>query len=321
VATNPVQHSTKKADSSHPDSAAIPRVSICIPTYNRAQLMRRTLESALEQSGSDVEIVVLDDGSTDGTFAVASGYRDARLRIERTAQRLGAGQNFNRCLDAARGVYVKILCDDDVLYPTAVARLADALDRFPDATLATSAWHLLDAAGSVTRTFGVLRRAPEQGALVDLRRIVKDSWLYLNRIGSPSSVLLRKTALTGLRFNPEYRQMMDWDLWLRLLKRGPLVYLPQILSAYQFHTQTLSVSHEPLAQTARDLLAVSHDLRESMGEYRGAVSRWDVKRLQLLCVASASRVALRNVRRGAWRRAAGNARLALRALSTFLTKW
>jgi len=301
--------------------ATNPRVSICIPTYNRAHSLRRTLESALDQSGSDVEIIVLDDSSSDETFAVASEYRDARLRIERAAQRLGAAQNFNRCLDVARGKYVKILCDDDVLYPAAVALLAGALDRFSEATLATSAWHLLDETGSVTCKFGVLRDAPQEGALVDLRRIVKDSWLYLNRIGSPSSVMLRKASLTGLRFNPQYRQMMDWDLWIRLLNRGRLVYLPQVLSGYQRHPQTLSVKHEPLAQTAQDLLAISCVWRDSLGEFGGAISPWDLKRLQLLCVASASSVALRNVGRGAWQRARENAGLSLRALATFFTKW
>jgi len=298
-----------------------PRVSICIPTYNRAHSLRRTLESALDQPGSDVEIIVLDDSSSDETFAVASEYRDARLRIERTAQRLGAAQNFNRCLDVARGGYVKVLCDDDVLYPAAVGRLAGALDRFPEATLATSAWHLLDETGLVARTFGVLRDAPQEGALVDLRRIVKDSWLYLNRIGSPSSVMLRKASLSGLRFNSQYRQMMDWDLWIRLLNRGGLVYLPQVLSGYRRHPQTLSAQHEPLAQTAQDLLALSCVWSASLSDFGGAISRWDLKRLQLLCAASASSVALRNVRRGAWRRARENARVSMRALATFFTKW
>jgi glycosyltransferase involved in cell wall biosynthesis len=296
-----------------------PRVSICIPTFNRAGFIRRTLESALSQDDPDLEVVVLDDASTDGTYEIAASYVDPRLRVERDGRRYGPGGNFNRSLDLARGEYVKILCDDDFLYPGAVSRLADALDRFPEATLATSAWNLLDAPRSRTRRMSLLKNAPEEGTLVDLRSVVRSSWLWRNRIGSPSSVMLRKAALAGLRFNPEYHQMMDWDLWLQLLNRGPLVYLPQVLSAYQWHAETLSVKHQPLAQTAIDLLKISRGLARSLPTFGGAISMWDVKRLQALCSLNALEVSVKNAWRRRWRIAGTNLRLAIRALGVFLT--
>jgi len=294
-----------------------PRVSICIPSYNRATFIRRTLEAALQQAVDDMEIVVLDDGSTDGTLEVAESYRDPRLRVVRADRHYGLGANFNRCLEVARGAYVKILCDDDLLYPNAIDRLADGLDRFPDASFATSAWDLLDEGGSVRMTARLVKRAPEDGVLVGLREIVRSSWLFRNRIGNPSSILLRRAALGELRFNTEYRQMMDWELWLRLLKRGPLLYVPQVLSANQLHSGAVSVKQEPLAQTASDLLAVSCELAASRAEYSGAITKWDIKRLQALCSLSALETAFRNIRRRHWRLAVQNARFALRALRIF----
>jgi glycosyltransferase involved in cell wall biosynthesis len=296
----------------------VPRVSICIPTYNHAKFVGRALDTALEQSEADLEVVVLDDGSTDGTFEIASSYRDPRLRVEGGQRHLGHGENFNRSLDAAKGTYIKILCDDDFLYPGAISRLADGLDRFPDATFATSAWDLLDDVASVKRTRRLLEHAPDDGTLVDLRQIVVSSRLWRNRIGSPSSVLLRKTALTGLRFNPQYRQMMDWDLWLQLLKRGPLVYFPQVLSAYQWHSETLTAKQVPLAQTATDLLTISTVLADSLPDFRAAISSWDVKRLQGLCCLNALQVAALNGWHRRWGLAVQNLRLAVRALLMFL---
>jgi glycosyltransferase involved in cell wall biosynthesis len=273
---------------------------------------------ALSQNEPDLEVVVLDDLSTDDTYEIACSYVDPRLRVERDGRHYGLGDNFNRALDAARGDYVKILCDDDLLYPDAVSQLAGALDRFPEATMATSAWNLLDAPGSEKRRMSLLEGGAVDGTLVDLRRVVKTSHLWRNRIGSPSSVMLRKTALTGLRFNPDYPQMMDWVLWLQLLNRGPLVHLPQVLTSYQWHSETLSVKQEPLAQTAIDLLAVSRVLGGSLPEFGGAITRFDLKRLQALCCLNALEVAVANGLRWQWPIVGKNLRLAAHALGIFL---
>jgi glycosyltransferase involved in cell wall biosynthesis len=297
----------------------MPRVSICIPTFNRAGFIRRAIDLALAQEGPDLEVVVLDDASTDGTYEIASSYADSRLRVERDGRHYGLGDNFNRALDAARGDYVKILCDDDFLYPGAVSQLAGALDRFPQATMATSAWNLLDAPGAQIRKMALMNGGAPEGTLIDLRRVVKSSYLWRNRIGSPSSVMLRKTALSGLRFNPEYRQMMDWDLWLQLLNRGPLAYLPQVLTAYQWHSETLSVKQQPNAQTAIDLLTISRKLAGSLSDFHGAISRVDLKRLQALCCLNALEVAARNGFHRHWQLASENVQLAGRAIGILLT--
>ncbi len=300
---------------------AAPRISICIPTYNRASFIGRAIDQALAQTGADIEVVVVDDASTDATLDVVARCADPRLRVERAERHLGLGEIFNRCFDLARGVYVKAFCDDDFLYPGAISTLADALERFPAATFATSAWNHVDAAGTTTKTMRLLLTAPERGQLVELREIVQKSWLFRNQIGSPSSVLLRKSALSGIRFNPDYKQMMDWDVWLRLLRRGPLVYVPAVLSGYQWHAETLSAKQAPLAQTASDLLKVSRDLTASLSDWRGEISRFEVKRLQFFCLMSSLLIVLQNISRRRWRFVAGNIGLAFRALGTLVADW
>jgi len=297
------------------------RVSICIPTYNRAELLPQALASALAQTGDDVEVVLIDDASTDETLQIASGFTDRRLRVESNEKRLGPRHAMNRCLDLATGVYLKILCDDDLLYPEAVSRLSAALDRFPNATFATSAWNWIDEAGNVLQTDRLIESAPAEGALSDLRYVAKNSSLRRNRIGNPSAVLIRTAALAGLRFDPRLGQLKDWDLWLRLLRRGPLVYLPQVLSANRSHARALSVIQRPLAQTSADLLLLSREFTQSRSEFDEAISLWDVKRLQIRCCADAAFTGMGNLFRGAWPLAAGNASLAFDAAATFLTHW
>jgi len=296
----------------------MPRVSICIPTYNRGYLVSRAIDSALAQSETDIEVILLDDASTDNTREIAASYQDPRLRVERTPHRLGLDWGFNRPLEVARGTYVTVLCDDDLLYRESVSRLADGLDRFPDASFATSAWNLIDARGATLKTTRLVKDAPASGALVDLRRIVATSWLCRNLIGGTSSVLMRRKALEGLRFKTQYAQMFDWDMWLRLLKRGPLLYLPRVLSAYRIHAGSLSVRHKPLAQTADDLLSVSADLAVSRAEFRGAVSKFDLKRLQVLCLLSASEHGVRNLLQRDRQRVIQNLGVAKRAVGMLL---
>jgi len=279
----------------------------------------RAIESALTQSETDIEVILADDGSTDGTLEVAAAYTDRRFRIEKNEPHLGLAANFNRCLEIAQGEYVKFLCDDDLIYPDAVARLADGLDRFPEATFATSAWNWIDADGALLRTTRLLRNAPPGGTLVDLRQIVAASWLYRNRIGNPSDVLLRKSALTRLHFNEKYPQMMDWYLWLRLLKRGPLVYFPQVLSAMRTHEASLSARNRPLAQSASDLVNISTEFADPGSELHGAVGNFALKRLQLLCFIRAFQIALGNAGRRDWppvRRNLGIVKSALKGLAS-----
>jgi len=292
----------------------VPRVSICIPTYNRAELVSGAIDSALAQSEQDIEVVLLDDASTDATPEIAAGYRDPRFRTERTERRRGISWGLNRCLELAKGTYVNVLCDDDRLYTGAVSQFADGLDRFPEATFATSAWNSVDADGSFLHTTRLLNHASADGTLVGLRQIVRSSWLCRNRIGPQSAVLIRKKSLAGLRFRSEYPQICDWELLLRLLMRGPLVYFPQVLSAYRLHDKSLTAAQRPMAQSASDLLTMSAELAGSLSELRGAVSRFDLKRLQLLCCLKASETALRNAVGGDPKMISQNLRVAKRAL-------
>jgi glycosyltransferase involved in cell wall biosynthesis len=294
----------------------IPRVSICIPAYNHARFLGRALESALAQTETDVEVIVIDDCSTDDTLAIAAAYGDPRLRVEKNERRLGELGNVHRFFKIARGKYIKFLHDDDVLYPEAVGRLADALDRFPEATFATSAWNCIDVAGRYLRTVRLLNEAPAEGALIGLRQITRLTWLGQNRIGNPSAVLLRQDAL-GYRARADYQQVGDWELWLRLVRLGPLVYLPQVLSGNRSHADTQTARQRHVALTSIELLALSREWQSSPSDVRGEVSRFDLKRLQLLCIASALKHALLSLFRADGASLFENLRIVAQSLGVF----
>ena len=105
-----------------------PRFSIVIPTYKRAGLLRRAVESALDQEGyDDFEVVVVDDCSPDGTWDYLRGLAHPKLKVFRNDPRLGMGRNWNRAVGASSGEYVFILQDDDVALPHLLVRASELL--------------------------------------------------------------------------------------------------------------------------------------------------------------------------------------------------
>src|SRR5712664_4480750 len=120
-------------------------ISICIPTYNRAATLAKAIASAQAQTYRDLEIVVVDNHSNDGTEAMVreAASADPRIRFVRHDKNLGMARNFSACIAEARGEHVKFLCDDDLLEPGCVAKLADALSP-PGVALSACARRMVD---------------------------------------------------------------------------------------------------------------------------------------------------------------------------------
>ncbi len=127
-------------------------VTIGIPTYNRADLyLRQALESALDQTYPHVEIVVSDNGSTDGTQAYVSGLKDPRIRYFRHDEVLTPNGNFNFCLQEARGDYFLLLHDDDAIDPDFIECCMQVAHAFPTIGVVRTGARIIDASGEVLR--------------------------------------------------------------------------------------------------------------------------------------------------------------------------
>jgi glycosyltransferase involved in cell wall biosynthesis len=127
----------------------VPAVSVCVPTYNYARFLPQLAESVLAQTFTDWEMVIVDDGSTDDTEAVARGYeaRDPRIRYVRNARNLGMNPNLARTASLGRGKYLKILCGDDFLAPRCLEVMHGLMEAHPEAVIGTCAEFLADEHG------------------------------------------------------------------------------------------------------------------------------------------------------------------------------
>ena len=110
---------------------ASPRVSVCIPTYNGALYLQECMESILGQTFVGIEILAVDDRSSDKTRAILDSFakRDARVRILSNARNLGLVGNWNRCIELAQGEWIKFVFQDDWIAPECLERMLDAKFR------------------------------------------------------------------------------------------------------------------------------------------------------------------------------------------------
>jgi glycosyltransferase involved in cell wall biosynthesis len=208
-----------------------PLASILVPTYNYRRYLPEALESALRQSATDIEIVVVDNCSEDGTRELLEEYarRDPRIVAHRNDANLGMVANFNRCIELARGTYLKFLCADDVLEPACVERLVAAIEASPGIALAGCARRYFrdDGAGAGTRGYAAPGVLPGEAA-------IRDCFFRGNLIGEPTAVLFRRSEARG-GFDAAYRQAFDMELWFRLLEGGGFAYVEAPLCAIREH--------------------------------------------------------------------------------------
>ena len=253
-----------------------PLVSICIPTYNNAAMVVDALRSALAQSHDKLEIVVLDNHSTDATEEVvrrAAGV-DPRVRYVRHAQNVGMAGNFNQALAQSRGELLLILCADDVLEPTCAAALASALSETPGAVLAACSRRIVDEhleAVAVMRPR--TRRQTVSGAA-----LIVECFARGNILGEPSAVMFRRSA-AGHGFSENYHQLLDLEMWFRLLAQGDAVCLPEVLSNIRRHASQWSNANLRSGRVIVDKRALFQEFAGRVGPSMSFAQklRWDVR--------------------------------------------
>ncbi|TCK24710.1 glycosyltransferase family 2 protein [Pseudonocardia endophytica] len=215
-----------------------PAVSICIPVYQGAAFVGRAVHSALAQTFEDVEIVVRDNGSTDGTSDVVREFTDPRIRLERSDDTVPLPENWNRAVALCRAPLVKVVCADDVLAPDCLARQVPAMDD-PDIALSAGRIDMLDEDGRViVGNCGVRGLVGTHDGQDAVRAIVQHGG---NPIGPPISGLFRRSAFDAVGgFDADRVFLMDLDLWARLLDHGRFHGVGETVAGYRISASTVS---------------------------------------------------------------------------------
>ncbi|MEN9358849.1 MAG: hypothetical protein RL095_384 [Verrucomicrobiota bacterium] len=204
-----------------------PTVSVIIPAYNAARFIGRTMDSVSRQSFDDLEIIVVDDGSTDDTAEIVLSHPDPRIRLIRQANASQAAAR-NRGIAASSAPYLSFLDADDLWTPDKLAKQVAAMG---DVDLCCTDGSSIDLEDALIQT----------GIFPGHSGAVWEKLLTRNFIAC-SSVMLRRSALEPLDayFRLGRQGCEDWDLWLRVAARGTVRHLAENLLLYRIHPGNIS---------------------------------------------------------------------------------
>lgn len=198
------------------DPGPPPTVTVLMSVHNGEAHLKEAVDSVLAQTWRDFELLVVDDGSSDGTPGVLAAFTDPRIRVVRQENR-GLAAALNHGLDLARGRYVARMDADDVCLPQRLERQVAALEARPE----------VDVLGAWAQLFGereAVWRFPADPDTLRCRLLFHDVLVH-------PSVVLRRASFEreGLRYDPEFRYAQDYELWSRAAGRLVLANLPEVL--------------------------------------------------------------------------------------------
>ena len=254
-------------------------VSICMPAYNARPFIGSAIDSVLRQDFDDWELLIVDDASTDGTWDIIRQYTDRRITARRREQNRGAEYTWNEAVGLATGRYVKLMCDDDELYPACLRKQVEVFeaDRDDRLALVTDVRHIIDARGKLI----MVRAFPDRGRRVEGRRaMVRCFWGAANLIGDPTAVMFRREMFAAVGgFSARLPYVIDLDLWFRLLTRGDLFAVDEPLHRWRVSGQawTAKLARQQYNQT----VAFLREYRVAQPDVAGAAG-WLWVRLRCL---------------------------------------
>lgn len=214
-------------------------VSVCIPVYNSENTIKTTLESVLKQTYLNIEIIVIDNCSTDNTWKIINSFSDSRIKKFMNDTNIGMVGNWNKCFEYATGVYVHFLCGDDILSPNCIERKVALADKDDEISLVFSASYIVNESDKVVLT----KRSFKHDCILDGKKVARKSFFSKNLYGEPSNVLFKRKFIENIgAFDPKLFYTVDWDMWLRLSVVGKIGYICEPLMKYRISKSNITSS-------------------------------------------------------------------------------
>jgi glycosyltransferase involved in cell wall biosynthesis len=239
------------------------KVTVIVPTYNRARFLKDCLSSVLGQDYEDFQVIILDDASSDEMEEVVQSLADSRLTYVRNQVNLGLFNNWNRAFEFNTSPYLCLLPDDDTLLPGFIRESVQALNEYPQAAMCTSLARYIDVNGQP------IGRQDIEG----MPRGVISGLDYLHSLVAgltwtihPATVLLRSSALStvGSFEAPHAKQLLDMNLYIRLATHYKIVFINKELAQVRRHSgQTRAQQFQAIEGT--ETLATIAERIDSVG--------------------------------------------------------
>ena len=234
-----------------------PVITVLMPVYNAERWLAEAVHSILDQSFTDLELLAVDDGSTDGSAGILRSITDPRLRIVTLSRNGGLIAALNTGLEHARGIFLARMDADDIMLPTRLTRLHALLMSNTALTAAATTFDHINDAGDVTGYWATDRATPDERSVARM----------LPRSNCIASVMIRMDAIQALRYASAQTGAEDWDMLLRARSRGMRIgKINEPLYRYRMHPTSIMGLSKRQRPVELRLLATRH--RFLLGEWR-----------------------------------------------------
>ena len=204
-------------------------ITVLIPVYNAEAFLRETIDSVLCQTFTDFELLLMDDGSTDGSEAIIQSYTDPRIRyVQCPHDFIGT---LNKGLELSKSKYIALIDHDDMMMPYRLQTQFEFMESNPD----------IAASGAYMHTFGLYSGIPK--VPLEHQAIIQTMLLY-SPISNPTGFIRREFLVeNNIQYERGYYYSADYKFWSEIAKVGKLATLPKVLTLYRRHKEQTSVKY------------------------------------------------------------------------------
>jgi hypothetical protein len=224
-----------------------PKISVILPVYNAQSYLQESIDSILNQSFQDFELIMINDGSTDSSLSIMKSYTDQRIRIINQTN-AGLPVSLNRAITQSQGQYLARQDADDISLPERLAKQVAYLDAHPQCALLGTWAQILVEKVPTDRSLS----HPHLNGDIQLKLLFFNCFVH-------SSVMIRKSALEICGLYPEEKEKFppeDYDLWLRIAKHWEVANLPEVLLQYRELPNSISRSKLAIMQERARLMSL-----------------------------------------------------------------
>jgi glycosyltransferase involved in cell wall biosynthesis len=218
-------------------------VSVLLPAFNSEKYLSDAITSIFNQSYSNFELIIINDGSTDQTAEIVKSFKDSRIKYYENEQNKGLIFSLNKGIDLCKGKYIVRMDADDISFPERIKKQVEYMEQYPE----------VGVAGSWFIRFG--KGAQKKFRVSGDHEILRSMLLFNSCLCHPS-VIIRKSVLTAnnLKFRNEYKHAEDYDLWVELSKVSKLGNLQDYLLKYRMHASQVSSAHNQHQRSTAELI-------------------------------------------------------------------
>jgi glycosyltransferase involved in cell wall biosynthesis len=252
-------------------------VSICIPNYNYSRFIARCIESVLEQTYSNLEIIISDNCSTDDSDLVIQKFKDKRIRYFRQSQNIEMMGNFDFCISQSQGTYILVLSSDDYIKPNIVEKCVSVLRSDSEIAFCHTAVETFNDKGRIVGVTGAFTRS-----YIRSGKSIISEYLQGKRACLSATVFRRDCFERIGGWSKKYRYLGDIDIWFRMLLHWKVGYVGEILTGFRSHDISETAILEKVGEDLEFIDDMFSQLPESLHYLHALYPKLQAKNQQIV---------------------------------------